>query len=133
MRINADFVPTDEAVCSRKVAVTHALRSDLSGKVCLNFVLIILNIETANRGSVVTSRHGAIMLSRLAYGIVGIVVVALSFSATLFTLNLWSGYPLSDPISTASIPAAAPTAAAATAPGAGSETPFNALPKIETA
>ena len=77
------------------------------------------------------------MLSRLAYGIVGIVVVALSFSATLFTLNLWSGYPLSDPISTASIPAApaaAPAAAAAAdAPGATSETAFNALPKIETA
>jgi len=77
------------------------------------------------------------MLSRLAYGIVGIAVVALSFSATLFTLNLWSGYPLSDPISTASIPAApaaAPAAAAAAdAPGATSETAFNALPKIETA
>jgi hypothetical protein len=77
------------------------------------------------------------MLSRLAYGIVGIVVVALSFSATLFTLNLWSGYPLSDPISTASIPAApaaAPAAAAAAdAPGSTSETAFNALPKIETA
>src|SRR5258707_9049799 len=76
------------------------------------------------------------MLSRLAYGIVGIVVVALSFSATLFTLDLWSGYPLSDPISTASIPAAppaTPAAAAAAAPGVTSETPFNALPKIETA
>jgi hypothetical protein len=77
------------------------------------------------------------MLSRLAYGIVGLVVVALSFSATLFTLNLWSGYPLSDPISTASIlaaPAAAPAAAAAAdAPVATSETAFNALPKIETA
>ena len=80
------------------------------------------------------------MLSRLAYGIVGLVVVALSFSATLFTLNLWSGYPLSDPTSTASIPAvpaAAPAAvapaAAAGAPGATSETQFNALPKIETA
>jgi hypothetical protein len=80
------------------------------------------------------------MLSRLAYGIVGLVVVALSFSATLFTLNLWSGYPLSDPTSTASIPAvpaAAPAAvapaAAAAAPGATSETKFNALPKIETA
>jgi hypothetical protein len=78
------------------------------------------------------------MLSRLAYGIVGLVVVALSFSATLFALNLWSGYPLSDPISTASIPAipaAAPAAvaAAAAAPGATSETQFNALPKIETA
>jgi hypothetical protein len=75
------------------------------------------------------------MLSRLAYGIVGIVVVALSFSATLFTLNLWSGYPLSDPISTASVPAAAPaaSAAAAASPSVTSETPFNALPKIETA
>jgi len=72
------------------------------------------------------------MLSRLAYGIVGIAVVALSFSATLFTLNLWSGYPLSDPTSTASIPAAPAAAAAATEPGAASETPFNALPKIET-
>jgi hypothetical protein len=78
------------------------------------------------------------MLSRLAYGIVGLVVVALSFSATLFALNLWSGYPLSDPTSTASIPAvpaAAPAAvaAAAGAPGATSETQFSALPKIETA
>ena len=78
------------------------------------------------------------MLSRLSYGIVGIIVVALSFSATLFTLNLWSGYPFSDPITTASIPAApaaapAVVAAAAAAPGTTSETPFNALPKIETA
>lgn len=72
------------------------------------------------------------MLSRLAYGIIGLVVVALSFSATLFTLNLWSGFPVSDPTSTASIPAAAP-AAAADAPGATSETQFNALPKIESA
>jgi hypothetical protein len=80
------------------------------------------------------------MLSRLSYGIVGIIVVALSFSATLFTLNQWSGYPFSDPITTASIPAASAAApavvapaAAAAAPGNTSETPFNALPKIETA
>jgi hypothetical protein len=77
------------------------------------------------------------MLTRLAYAIVGIVVVGLSFSATLFTLNLWSGYPLSDPIATASIPAAAPAqpvaAAATAAPGGIQETPFNALPKIQTA
>jgi hypothetical protein len=77
------------------------------------------------------------MLSKLAYAIFGIVIVALSFSATLFTLNLWSGYPLSDPISTASIPAvpfATPApAAAAAAPDPTQETSFNALPKIETA
>jgi hypothetical protein len=75
------------------------------------------------------------MLSKLAYGIVGLVVVALSFSATLFTLDLWSVYPLSDPITTGSIPAApsATSAAVAAAPGGISETPLNALPKTETA
>ena len=67
------------------------------------------------------------MQSRLAYGITGIVVVALSFSATLFTLNLWSGYPLSDPISTASIPPAPPAT-----PEAVQETTLNALPKMES-
>src|ERR1700691_2519124 len=131
MRINTDFVPTNEAVRSREVAGTHALRSDLSGKVCLNFVLIILNIEAANRGSqrVVISRHGAIMLSRLAYGIVGIVVVALSFSATLFTLNKLSNNSVSDPLFTASIPAARPAPPTTpAAPAAAPETSADALP-----
>jgi hypothetical protein len=74
------------------------------------------------------------MLTKLAYAIVGIVVVSLSFSATLFTLNLWSSYPPSDPISTGSIPAApAARAAATTPPASTAETPINALPKIEAA
>src|SRR5580704_6110307 len=71
------------------------------------------------------------MLSRLAYGIVGLVVVALSFSATLFTLNLWSGYPLSDPISTASIVTAAPPPASLATPDAAQTTSVAALPKVE--
>ena len=41
------------------------------------------------------------MLSRLAYTIVGIVIVALSFGAMMFTLNLWSGYPIANAVSAA--------------------------------
>jgi hypothetical protein len=46
--------------------------------------------------------NGAIMLSKGAYVVAGIAIVALSFAATLFVLNLWSGYP------TAESPSASP-------------------------
>ena len=79
------------------------------------------------------------MLSRLAYGIVGIVVVALSFSATLFALNKWSNYSDSDPPFTASISSARPappTAAASPAsvatPAAAQEPVAEALPKVQS-
>jgi hypothetical protein len=45
------------------------------------------------------------MLSKLAYGVVGLVIVALSFSATLFALNQWAGGAGDEPLYTASIPA----------------------------
>jgi hypothetical protein len=82
------------------------------------------------------------MLSRLAYAIVGSAVVAVSFSGTLFALNWWSGNLSYEPLFTASIPSlptsrpkepapsARPVPAAITV--ATQETPFNALPKIET-
>jgi hypothetical protein len=74
------------------------------------------------------------MLSKSAHAIVGIIVIALSFSATLFALNLWSGYPLTEPLFTASIPSAspapsAPPAITAVAP----ETSLEALPKLASA
>ena len=79
------------------------------------------------------------MLSRLAYGIVGIVVVALSFSATLFALNRWSNNSDSDPPFTASISSARPappTAAASPAsvatPAATQEPVAEALPKVQS-
>jgi hypothetical protein len=79
------------------------------------------------------------MLSRLAYGIVGIVVVALSFSATLFALNKWSNNSDSDPPFTASISSARPappTAAASPAsvatPAAAQEPVAEALPKVQS-
>jgi hypothetical protein len=72
------------------------------------------------------------MLSRLAYAIVGIVVVALSFSATLFALNVWSGYPITDRLTTASIPAATPVSSGApAATGIAEETSLDTLPKLE--
>ncbi len=43
------------------------------------------------------------MLSKLAYAVVGLAIVALSFSATLFALNQWSGDPDSAPLFTSSI------------------------------
>jgi hypothetical protein len=71
------------------------------------------------------------MLSKSAYVIIGIVVVALSFSATLFTLNLWSGYPLTEPLFTASIPSASPAPSAPPATtGTAPETSLEALPKL---
>jgi hypothetical protein len=81
------------------------------------------------------------MLSRLAYGIVGLVVVALSFSATLFALNIWSGNSDFDPLFTASIrpapaassPSAAPAPSAPSpTPVAARETPLEALPKVQS-
>jgi hypothetical protein len=68
-----------------------------------------------------------IMLSRLAYAIVGSVVVAASFSGTLFALNWWSSNLSYDPLFTASISAAPPAA-----PGIVQETALNALPKMES-
>jgi hypothetical protein len=45
------------------------------------------------------------MLSKLAYAVVGLAIVALSFSATLFALNQWTGGAAADePLYTASIP-----------------------------
>jgi hypothetical protein len=79
------------------------------------------------------------MLSRLAYGIVGIVVVALSFSATLFALNKWSNNSGSDPLFTASIPSTRPAPAIAPASPASPATPAvaqgtatDALPKVQS-
>ena len=43
------------------------------------------------------------MLSKLAYAVVGLAIVALSFSATLFALNQWTGGPNDEPLFTASI------------------------------
>jgi hypothetical protein len=74
------------------------------------------------------------MLPKSAYAIVGIAVVALSFSATLFTLNLWSGYPLTEPLFTASIPSASPAPSAPpVTTGAAPETALEALPKVASA
>jgi hypothetical protein len=71
------------------------------------------------------------MLSRLAYKIVAIVVVALSFGAAMLTLNLWSGYPISDAVPVAATRPApqlksVPAAATETMP----ETPVEALPRV---
>jgi hypothetical protein len=45
------------------------------------------------------------MLSKLAYAVVGLAIVALSFSATLFALNRWTGGANNEPpLYTASIP-----------------------------
>jgi hypothetical protein len=43
------------------------------------------------------------MLSKLAYAVVGLAIVALSFSATLFALNQWTGGTDDEPLFTASI------------------------------
>jgi hypothetical protein len=48
------------------------------------------------------------MLSKLVYAIVGLAIVALSFSGTLFVLNQWSGDRDSEPLYTASIRSALP-------------------------
>jgi hypothetical protein len=75
------------------------------------------------------------MLSRLAYGVVGIVVVALSFSATLFTLNKWSNNPGSDLLFTASVPSARPASPAPPAsatPAAVQEASTDPLPKVQS-
>src|ERR1700741_5118269 len=107
----------------------------------LNAVLTIINLETADRGSqrVVPSGHETIMLSRLAYAIVGSVVVAVSFSGTLFALNWWSGNLSYDPLFTASIPSLAtarpqePAPSARPVPAAAAvatqDTPGGGLPK----
>jgi hypothetical protein len=71
------------------------------------------------------------MLSRLAYGIVGIVVVALSFSATLFALNKWSNFD-SDLLFTASIPYARPAPASPATPAVAQDTATDALPKVQS-
>src|SRR5580704_8475612 len=113
-------------------------------KLCLNVALTIINIETADRGSqrVVPSGHETIMLSRLAYAIIGSVVVAASFSGTLFALNWWSGNLSYDPLFTASIPSLPPARPQEPAPSARpmpaattvatQETPADALPKVQT-
>jgi len=49
------------------------------------------------------------MLSKPASAILAIAIVALSFSATLFALNSWSGNPGSEPLFTSSIRSALPT------------------------
>ena len=79
------------------------------------------------------------MLSRLAYGIVGIAVVALSFSATLFALNKWFSNSDSDLLFTASIPSARPVPPAPPASpapqamaAAAQEAPPDALPKVQS-
>ncbi len=75
------------------------------------------------------------MLSRLAYGIVGIVIVALSFSATLFALNSWFNNS-GDPLFTASIPSARPAPATAPAspatPAVAQDAATDALPKVRS-
>jgi hypothetical protein len=73
------------------------------------------------------------MLSRFAGTIVGIVVAALSLAATMFTLNLWSGYPITGPASAVATQAAPqPKSAPAAAPVAVPETPVEALPRIDS-
>jgi hypothetical protein len=79
------------------------------------------------------------MLSRLAYGIFGIVVIALSFSATLFALNTLSDNSGADLLFTASVPSARPappTPPASPAPPATSaaapETATDVLPKVQS-
>lgn len=74
------------------------------------------------------------MLSRPAYTIVGILVVALSVGATMMTLNLWSGYPLPNPgFTTPRLPASRAEPVSAATSGTLPETPVEALPHIETA
>jgi hypothetical protein len=43
------------------------------------------------------------MLSKIAQAVVGLAIVALSFSATLFALNQWAGTPSNEPLFTGSI------------------------------
>jgi hypothetical protein len=73
------------------------------------------------------------MLSRLAYGTIGIVVATLSFSATLFALNEWSTNSGFDLPFTASIPSARPAPPALPAtPAAAQETATDPLPKVQS-
>jgi hypothetical protein len=72
------------------------------------------------------------MLSRLAYTIVGIVIVALSFGAMMFTLNLWSGYPIANAVSAAGMqPAPQLKSVSAAATETIPETPVEALPRVD--
>jgi hypothetical protein len=75
------------------------------------------------------------MLSKLAYAVVGLTIVALSFSATLFVLDQWSGDPSSDTLFTSSISSALRAQAATPAPAAPSgnfrDTTLAELPKPE--
>lgn len=72
------------------------------------------------------------MLSRLAYTIVAIVVVALSCSAMMFTLNLWSGYPIANAVSAVAMqPAPQLKSVSAAATETMPETPVEALPRVE--
>lgn len=63
------------------------------------------------------------MLSKLAYTVAGLAVVAVSFSATLFALDRWSGDPNAEPLFTGSIPIASDSA---------QETALADLPKLST-
>jgi hypothetical protein len=67
------------------------------------------------------------MLSRATYAIVAIVVVALSFSGTLFVLNRWSAASDSQPLFTSSIRSALPSSAVS--PIDAQATVLEALPK----
>jgi hypothetical protein len=74
------------------------------------------------------------MLAKLAYGIVGLAIVALSFSGTLYALNQWSYESVSEPLYTSSIATVAPPPIAAPAPGRAAnidETSLDALPRLQ--
>jgi hypothetical protein len=72
------------------------------------------------------------MLSKLAYAVVGLAIVALSFSATLFVLNQWSNESASEPLYTSSIRSVVSTPAAVSATAQSTdETPLNALPRLQ--
>src|ERR1700734_3080866 len=74
------------------------------------------------------------MLSRLAYTIVAIVIVALSFGAMMFTLNLWSGYPIANAVSAVAMqPAPQLKSVSAAATETVPETPMETLPRGEGA
>jgi hypothetical protein len=71
------------------------------------------------------------MLSRLAYTIVAIVVVALSIGAMMFTLNLWSGYPIANAVSAVAMQPAPQVKSVSAATETMPETPVEALPRVE--
>jgi hypothetical protein len=72
------------------------------------------------------------MLSKLAYAVVGLAIVALSFSATLFVLNQWSNEPTPDLLYTSSIRSVVSTLAAVSGTAQSTdETPVNALPSLQ--